>query len=112
MDDRRIYVGGLTAQITRTDLLNHFSQFGNVAKVDLITKPTATSGNSIAFVSFVQPETVATVLAIRLHEVKGLSLHVGPAYTREEVATRAAERDECVALSPARRVFACVRLSG
>lgn len=87
IDERRIFVGGITADMTYADLLEYFSQFGAVSTVDVIPK----ASQPIAFVSFEDVESATEAISTSPHSLKGICLKVHTAYTREEVNSRAAE---------------------
>jgi len=69
----KVFIGRLTEYITNEDLMNHFSQFGEITDV-YIPKPF----RGFAFVTFLNPE-IAQGLCGEDHIVKGTSLHVGNA---------------------------------
>lgn len=82
-EDKKIFVGGISAETTNEDLLAHFSQYGAVhaaqVKYDRITG----RSRGFAFVEFTDTEPCRKALAQREQTLKAKTIEVKPAKSRE-----------------------------
>lgn len=83
---RKVFIGRCSEDITADDLLEYFSQFGEVTDV-FIPKPF----RAFAFVTFLDVD-VAQSLCGEDHIIKGTSIHVDNAVPKNEIANFHARR--------------------
>ena len=80
-----IYVGNLSHDVTRDELMQVFQAHGQVASVDIITDKFTGSSRGFGFVEMpAQAEAMAAISALNNYELKGRPLNVNEARQREE----------------------------
>lgn len=79
----KIYVGGITAEITKEDIKNHFDRFGNVIEVIIPFRRTKKQRQNFCFVIFDSQEVVEKLIQTPKqngpHYIKNVEVHVGKA---------------------------------
>jgi cold-inducible RNA-binding protein len=75
-----IFVGNLSYQTTQDDLLNAFSQFGNVERVNIVTDRDTGQPRGFAFVEMSDPQAAqAAITQLNGTELGGRALNVNEA---------------------------------
>jgi len=70
-DSRKLFLGGLSWETTDEDLIEYFSQFGQVANVNIKYNSSTGHPRGFGFITFASEDTVDAVLAAQPHTVKG-----------------------------------------
>jgi RNA recognition motif-containing protein len=82
-EDRKIFVGGISADVTNEDLQSHFSTFGGVAQAQVKIDRTTGRSRGFAFVEFETAEACKKALNDREQSIKGKTCEIKPAKSRE-----------------------------
>lgn len=82
-EDRKIFVGGISADVTNEDLQSHFSTFGEVAQAQVKIDRTTGRSRGFAFVEFGSAEACKKALNDREQSIKGKTCEIKPAKSRE-----------------------------
>ncbi len=80
-----IYVGNLAYSVTKDDLKDAFSEFGEVSNVDIITDKYSGESKGFGFIEMPNnPEADKAIKALNESELKGRNIKVNQAKPREE----------------------------
>ncbi|KAI6186943.1 RNA-binding protein squid [Aphelenchoides besseyi] len=82
-EDRKIFVGGIAAEVTNDDLIQYFSQFGEVAQAQVKIDRTTGRSRGFAFVEFATADACKGALQKREQNIKNKPCEVKPAKSRE-----------------------------
>lgn len=82
-EDKKIFVGGIAYDVTNEDLTAHFGEFGEVANAQVKFDRQTGRSRGFAFVEFTTGEACKTALGAREQTIKGKSVEVKPAKSRE-----------------------------
>lgn len=82
-EERKIFVGGISAETTGEDLLSFFSQFGAVNQAQVKYDRMTGRSRGFAFVEFAQGEACQKALKQREQTIKGKQVEIKPAKSRE-----------------------------
>ncbi|CAI5448500.1 unnamed protein product [Caenorhabditis angaria] len=82
-EDKKIFVGGIAPDVTNEDLSSHFSQYGEVSQAQVKYDRSNGRSRGFAFVEFNTGESCKLALAAREQAIKGKSVEVKPAKSRE-----------------------------
>lgn len=80
---RKIFVGGIAYDVTNEDLSEHFGQYGEVAQAQVKYDRNTGRSRGFAFVEFTTGEACRAALTAREQNLKGKSVEVKPAKSRE-----------------------------
>jgi len=96
LDERKIFVGGLSWQTTEEALRYHFEQFGTVVSVEVMRDRNTGDPRGFAFVVFSEQATVDLVMSERRHEINHKIVDVKRAQARglAPPSIHASEQDE------------------
>ncbi|BHF66535.1 hypothetical protein SprV_0200955400 [Sparganum proliferum] len=81
---RRVFVGGLSEQTGKSDLVVYFTPFGSVLRVDIIFSRQTGRPRGFAFVTFEKAETAQLVLRTQPHFIGGRRIEIRPATPRDD----------------------------
>ncbi|XP_062540173.1 RNA-binding protein squid-like [Armigeres subalbatus] len=70
-DDRKLFIGGISAETTDQDLRNHFVQYGEIESVTLKTDSQTGRSRGFAFLVFDSADSVGRVVAAGEHIING-----------------------------------------
>lgn len=82
-EDKKIFVGGIAYDVTNEDLTSHFGEFGEVANAQVKFDRQTGRSRGFAFVEFTTGEACKAALGAREQTIKGKSVEVKPAKSRE-----------------------------
>lgn len=82
-EDRKIFVGGISADVSNEDLQSHFATFGEVAQAQVKIDRTTGRSRGFAFVEFGSAEACKKALSDREQSIKGKTCEIKPAKSRE-----------------------------
>ncbi|KAI6189521.1 hypothetical protein M3Y97_00017600 [Aphelenchoides bicaudatus] len=82
-EDRKIFVGGIGAEVTNEDLQQHFSQFGEVSQAQVKIDRATGRSRGFAFVEFGTSDACRKALDEREQIIKGKTCEIKPAKSRE-----------------------------
>jgi len=82
-EDRKIFVGGISADVTNEDLQSHFSQFGEVTQAQVKIDRATGRSRGFAFVEFGSADACRKALNDREQNIKGKTCEIKPAKSRE-----------------------------
>lgn len=82
-EDRKIFVGGISCEVTNEDLSQHFSQFGEVTQAQVKIDRATGRSRGFAFVEFGSADACRKALNDREQSIKGKTCEVKPAKSRE-----------------------------
>lgn len=82
-EDRKIFIGGIPAEVTNEDLQSHFSTFGEVSQAQVKIDRTTGRSRGFAFVEFGNVEACKKALNDREQTIKGKTCEIKPAKSRE-----------------------------
>lgn len=82
-EDKKIFVGGISPEVNNEDLSSHFTQYGEVAQAQVKYDRTNGRSRGFAFVEFTTGEGCKLALSAREQTIKGKSVEVKPAKSRE-----------------------------
>lgn len=82
-EDKKIFVGGIAYDVTNEDLSEYFSQYGEVAQAQVKYDRNTGRSRGFAFVEFTTGEACRAALNAREQVVKGKTVEVKPAKSRE-----------------------------
>jgi RNA-binding protein Musashi len=78
----KIFVGGLSSEVTEKEFGDYFSKFGNVKDAVVMVDRNTGSSRGFGFITFEKEETVDKVLNAE-HEIKGKYVEIKRAEPRE-----------------------------
>ena len=81
-DSGKVFVGGLAHEVTQSDLVDFFSQFGPVSSTMIMTDRATGRSRGFGFVTFADAGAAQTVLQIKNHAIQGKMAEVKPAVPR------------------------------
>lgn len=94
MDNKKLYVGGLSYDAQNEDLTEAFAPFGTVEDVRIITDKFTGRSKGFGFVTFSSDEEAnAAIDAMHEKEFMGRTITVNVARPREERPARSFDRD-------------------
>lgn len=82
-EDRKIFVGGIAAEVSNEDLQSYFTQFGEVTQAQVKIDRTTGRSRGFAFVEFATAEACKNALQQREQQIKNKQCEVKPAKSRE-----------------------------
>jgi RNA recognition motif-containing protein len=82
-EDRKIFVGGISAEVSNEDLQQHFQQFGEVAQAQVKIDRATGRSRGFAFVEFANADACRKALSDREQTIKGKACEIKPAKSRE-----------------------------
>ncbi|VDK56171.1 unnamed protein product [Anisakis simplex] len=92
VSSKRLYVSGIREEHTEEMLHDHFSQYGNITKVEIITDKNTGKPRGFAFISFDDHDPVDKCVLIKNHHINNYRCDVKKALSKDEMA-RAQQRD-------------------
>ncbi|KAM9310949.1 heterogeneous nuclear ribonucleoprotein A0 [Gastrophryne carolinensis] len=82
---KKLFVGGLKADIEEEHLSDHFSQFGPLEKVEIISDKGTGKKRGFGFVYFQNHDAADKAAVVKFHQVNGHRVEVKKAVPREEI---------------------------
>ncbi|CAD5230766.1 unnamed protein product [Bursaphelenchus xylophilus] len=82
-EDRKIFVGGISAEVGNEDLQQYFQQYGEVTQAQVKIDRSTGRSRGFAFVEFATAEACKAALHQREQNIKGKQCEVKPAKSRE-----------------------------
>ncbi|CAD5226555.1 unnamed protein product [Bursaphelenchus okinawaensis] len=82
-EDRKIFVGGISAEVGNEDLQQYFQQYGEVTQAQVKIDRSTGRSRGFAFVEFATAEACKNALHQREQNIKGKQCEVKPAKSRE-----------------------------
>ncbi|XP_014225732.1 RNA-binding protein squid isoform X2 [Trichogramma pretiosum] len=71
LNDRKLFVGGLSWETTDKELRDHFSTFGDIESINVKTDPTTGRSRGFAFIVFAKAESLDKAMAHGDHIING-----------------------------------------
>jgi RNA recognition motif-containing protein len=81
-DERKLFVGQLSSDITKEDLQQYFSQFGSIEDVTIKYDVPGGRARGFAFILFDEKESIQKVLNVQLHTINQCQIDPKPAHRR------------------------------
>jgi RNA recognition motif-containing protein len=81
-DERKLFVGQLSSDITKEDLQNYFSKFGTIEDVTIKYDVPGGRARGFAFILFDEKESIQKVLNVQLHTINQCQIDPKPAHRR------------------------------
>ena len=81
-DERKLFVGQLSSDITKEDLENYFSEFGTIEDVTIKYDVPGGRARGFAFILFDQKESIQKVLQVQSHTINQCQIDPKPAHRR------------------------------
>ena len=81
-DERKLFVGQLSSDITKEDLQKYFSKFGTIEDVTIKYDVPGGRARGFAFILFDQKESIQKVLNDQLHTINQCQIDPKPAHRR------------------------------
>jgi len=82
-EDRKIFVGGISYEVSDADLQQHFAKFGEVASANVKFDRITGRSRGFAFVEFANVEACQRALQTREQQIKNKAVEVKPAKSHE-----------------------------
>lgn len=82
IDERKLFIGGLNFKVSEEELKSHFSQFGNVASINVKCDPITGRFRGFAFVVYTNAESVDNALSANEHMINGRKIEPRRARSR------------------------------
>ncbi|MEE6524116.1 hypothetical protein FKM82_023360 [Ascaphus truei] len=82
---KKLFVGGLKEDVGEEDLLDHFSQFGDVEKVEIISDKMSGKKRGFGFVYFTNHDAADKAAVVKFHPINGNRVEVKKAVPKEEL---------------------------
>jgi RNA recognition motif-containing protein len=81
-DERKLFVGQLSSDITKEDLENYFSKFGSIEDVTIKYDVPGGRARGFAFILFDDKDSIQKVLNVQLHTINQCQIDPKPAHRR------------------------------
>ena len=81
-DERKLFVGQLSSDITKEDLEKYFSKFGSIEDVTIKYDVPGGRARGFAFILFDDKESIQKVLNVQLHTINQCQIDPKPAHRR------------------------------
>jgi RNA recognition motif-containing protein len=81
-DERKLFVGQLSSDITKEDLQKYFSKFGLIEDVTIKYDVPGGRARGFAFILFDEKESIQKVLNVQLHTINQCQIDPKPAHRR------------------------------
>jgi RNA recognition motif-containing protein len=81
-DERKLFVGQLSSDITKEDLQNYFSKFGTIEDVTIKYDVPGGRARGFAFILFDEKESIQKVLNVQTHLINQCQIDPKPAHRR------------------------------
>jgi RNA recognition motif-containing protein len=81
-DERKLFVGQLSSDITKEDLQQYFSKFGSIEDVTIKYDVPGGRARGFAFILFDEKESIQKVLNVQLHTINQCQIDPKPAHRR------------------------------
>uniref|UniRef100_A0A5F8GP67 RRM domain-containing protein n=1 Tax=Monodelphis domestica TaxID=13616 RepID=A0A5F8GP67_MONDO len=82
---KKIFVGGIKGDVSESDLVRHFSQFGPVEKAEIIVNKQSGKKRGFGFVHFFDHDTADKAAVIKFHPIQGHRVEVKKALPKEDL---------------------------
>ncbi|UJR34956.1 hypothetical protein I4U23_027734 [Adineta vaga] len=84
-DERKLFVGQLSSDITKEDLEKYFSEFGSIEDVTIKYDVPGGRARGFAFILFDEKESIQKVLNVQAHTINQCQIDPKPAHRRPPV---------------------------
>lgn len=81
-DERKLFVGQLSSDITKEDLQKYFSKFGSIEDVTIKYDVPGGRARGFAFILFDDKESIQKVLSVQSHTINQSQIDPKPAHRR------------------------------
>ena len=81
-DERKLFVGQLSSDITKEDLEKYFSKFGTIEDVTIKYDVPGGRARGFAFILFDDKDSIQKVLNVQLHTINQCQIDPKPAHRR------------------------------
>jgi len=81
-DERKLFVGQLSSDITKEDLEKYFSKFGSIEDVTIKYDVPGGRARGFAFILFDDKESIQKVLNVQIHTINQCQIDPKPAHRR------------------------------
>jgi len=82
---KKIFVGGLKDDIEEEHLMDHFSQYGEIEKVEVISDKETGKKRGFGFVYFNEHDAADKAVVVKFHTINGHKVEVKKALTKQEM---------------------------
>ncbi|KAM8972940.1 heterogeneous nuclear ribonucleoprotein A0 [Pelodytes ibericus] len=82
---KKLFIGGLKEEVGEEDLLEHFSQFGEVEKVEIIADKMSGKKRGFGFVYFTCHDSADKAAVVKFHPINGHRVEVKKAVPKEDI---------------------------
>ena len=76
-----MFVGGFVGELTERDIGDHFSQYGHIQSVRMVTDPQTGQPKGVSFVTYSGREGLERAVEVGAHTIKGLHFEAKRART-------------------------------
>ena len=87
-DERKLFVGQLSSDITKEDLQKYFSKFGTIEDVTIKYDVPGGRARGFAFILFDEKESIEKVLHVQFHSINQCQIDPKPAHRRPRKINR------------------------
>ncbi|XP_043924917.1 heterogeneous nuclear ribonucleoprotein A0 [Protopterus annectens] len=84
---KKIFVGGIKEDLEEEDLNNHFSQFGEIDKVEIIADKQSGKKRGFGFIYFSDYDSADKTAVIKFHTINGHRVEVKKAVPKDELGS-------------------------
>lgn len=81
-----LFIGGLSPQVSNTDLVNYFKQYGNILKAKIMTDKKTNIPKGYAYVTCKDKTTFTSILNVK-HEIMGRDVDVQVAHSGTKIVS-------------------------
>ena len=81
-DERKLFVGQLSSDLTKEDLQNYFAKFGSIEDVTIKYDVPGGRARGFAFILFDEKESIQKVLNVQSHMINQCQIDPKPAHRR------------------------------
>ncbi|XP_034453975.1 heterogeneous nuclear ribonucleoprotein A0-like [Hippoglossus hippoglossus] len=82
---KKIFVGGLKDDIEEEHLMDHFSQYGEIEKAEVISDKETGKKRGFGFVYFNEHDAADKAVVVKFHSINGHKVEVKKALTKQEM---------------------------
>ncbi|XP_019935939.1 heterogeneous nuclear ribonucleoprotein A0-like [Paralichthys olivaceus] len=82
---KKIFVGGLKDEIEEEHLMDHFSQYGEIEKAEVISDKETGKKRGFGFVYFNDHDAADKAVVVKFHSINGVKVEVKKALTKQEM---------------------------
>ncbi|KAG7518274.1 heteroproteinous nuclear ribonucleoprotein A0-like [Solea senegalensis] len=82
---KKVFIGGLKDEIEEEHLINHFSQYGEIEKAEVISEKETGKKRGFGFVYFAEHDAADKAVVVKFHNIMGHKVEVKKALSKQEM---------------------------